>query len=675
MASISDLKPIRTDTWVDAANPTTNYSTRRGLSVALDAALIYLWAKRPDPGVTVLSAILRLYAKGVGPSGSVTLTVRRVDVAWNVATVNWNNRPTTAPANAAAVTKSSSPEGTEWAFDLTTMWQAIADGSLYFGLRVESSVAGVRPLFPSEVVEFTPTLELVTSTRPDAPTILSPSGGRSVSLAKPTVRFDFTDEIGSTLLQAVQVQVDPAGDFVDPLFDSGTVLTDTPGLDLNTFASSRAAAVTITSASTAITSTTAVFVRSDIGQSITGTGIPTGATIASVTSTTAATLSVAATATNSVTKTINRIYLGLVNAAETRWRVRVQDAAGLWSLYSDVQRFRRTDKAIVTITNPAVAPNNFVSEFTPPLAATSSTTLTGWRIILAKVADPTNIRYDTGRVAATGTSIAHTPPSGVLIDNHNYRLTVRAYDAVDRERTPGDAPWAEATRDFTVNESATVATVTTLAASAVTPYPWAQLTFNRSTAPDSFNVLRDGEVIASGLIAADLLVSGTQYRYEDRTAAASRSHVWSVQAVVNRVVSASNPTVTYTIPSYGVWLMDNERNVQVFIAPAPGSRDAGTWGMGEEGTTFTPLGAPHSVRITASLRGWEGNVSGVLLDMHGVDALTWQARLLRLRNRPGQELMLHAGSEAFRVVVANIVTGPTAVPPTTKAVAFDFWQV
>jgi hypothetical protein len=294
---------------------------------------------------------------------------------------------------------------------------------------------------------------------------------------------------------------------------------------------------------------------------------------------------------------------------------------------------------------------------------------------LAKAADPTNIRYDSARVAATGTSIAHTPPPGVLIDTQSYRLTVRAYDALDRERTPGDAPWAEATRDFTVNESATVAAVTTLAATAVAPYPWAQLTWNRATAPDSFNVVRDGEVVAEGLIAADLLVSGTQYRYEDRTAAANRSHVWSVQAVVNRVVSATNPTVTYTIPSYGVWLMDNERAIQVFIAPAPGSRDAGSWGMGEDGTTFTPLGATRPVRVTASLRGWEGTISGVLLNMHGTDALTWQARLLRLRNRPGQELLLHAGSEAFRVVIANVVTGPTAVPPTTKAVAFDFWQV
>lgn len=54
-----------------------------------------------------------------------------------------------------------------------------------------------------------------------------------------------------------------------------------------------------TNLSTAITSATAAWVYDDIGKPITGTGIPAGATIASIQSATAATLSVAATATGS----------------------------------------------------------------------------------------------------------------------------------------------------------------------------------------------------------------------------------------------------------------------------------------------------------------------------------------------------------------------------------------
>lgn len=54
-----------------------------------------------------------------------------------------------------------------------------------------------------------------------------------------------------------------------------------------------------TNASTAITSATAAFANRDVGKSISGTGIPAGATIASVTSATAAVLSAAATAAGS----------------------------------------------------------------------------------------------------------------------------------------------------------------------------------------------------------------------------------------------------------------------------------------------------------------------------------------------------------------------------------------
>ena|SRR5246127_2346 len=53
-----------------------------------------------------------------------------------------------------------------------------------------------------------------------------------------------------------------------------------------------------TNLSTTVTSATAAFTSSDVGQKITGTGIPTNTTIASVTNSTTAVLSAAATASN-----------------------------------------------------------------------------------------------------------------------------------------------------------------------------------------------------------------------------------------------------------------------------------------------------------------------------------------------------------------------------------------
>lgn len=61
-----------------------------------------------------------------------------------------------------------------------------------------------------------------------------------------------------------------------------------------------------TNSTTALTAAAGTFHEEDAGRTITGTGIPAGATIASVTSATAATLSAAATASGSPSVTLGR---------------------------------------------------------------------------------------------------------------------------------------------------------------------------------------------------------------------------------------------------------------------------------------------------------------------------------------------------------------------------------
>ena len=62
--------------------------------------------------------------------------------------------------------------------------------------------------------------------------------------------------------------------------------------------------VTTTATSAAITAPAGTFHEEDAGRTITGTGIPAGTTLASVTSDTAATLSAAATAGGTITATL-----------------------------------------------------------------------------------------------------------------------------------------------------------------------------------------------------------------------------------------------------------------------------------------------------------------------------------------------------------------------------------
>ena len=74
-------------------------------------------------------------------------------------------------------------------------------------------------------------------------------------------------------------------------------------------------ALTKTSGSAAVTAAAGTFSSEDVGRSVTGTGVPAGTTIASVSSGTAATLSANATATNTAAAT-----LGVATEAVTGYR-------------------------------------------------------------------------------------------------------------------------------------------------------------------------------------------------------------------------------------------------------------------------------------------------------------------------------------------------------------------
>ncbi len=74
----------------------------------------------------------------------------------------------------------------------------------------------------------------------------------------------------------------------------------------------------VTSSSTALTSASAVFTSLDVGASVTGTGIPGGATIVSVTNGTTVVLSASTTATGTgVTVTITRTTANAVSGLST----------------------------------------------------------------------------------------------------------------------------------------------------------------------------------------------------------------------------------------------------------------------------------------------------------------------------------------------------------------------
>lgn len=595
-----------TDAFANETRAAENYAatTRLRLDNSSGAKkYAYVYFARPFPlGVNVVSAKLKLYADAKSGSWSAvsrTITVSRVTQAWKAGRLTWNNRPSVTTTGQVAVTKTSSiTDGQLWEFDVTAMLQLVADGTAWYGFRVEINESVLRRLYSANAAVYKPTLELTWSKAPEAPSDLSPSGNRSVVVSKPILRFDFTDEYGNTDMQACQVQINSTDVWTSPSFDSGTVSTSVPQLDLSTTA-----------------------------------------------------------------------YAGLSDGSSTYWRVRVQDGAGLWSGWSTAAQFKRTTRGTLTITNPAASPNDYVTEATPPIIwSLSGRTQKAYQVVIKDV-DGEWI-HTSGKVDGTATS--YTLPKGIIHDDETYTVLVKVWDTIDRQKTPEETEVpTTASRSFTYQRQTSVAAPVGLTATDMTPEPGVQLEWTRSTAPDSWTISRNGKVIDSGVLPVDTLVSGTTYRYVDRTAHPRKSHTYKVRAKVNGVDSKNNPTASVTIKPVGIWLDDEDRGIRVQLL----GNDEGSWTMGETADVYTPVGSTKAVRITQALRGYEGSISGLLTATATKTLAQVEDDLLKLKERPGRTYQLVLADLSIPVVIGNVTIAPTPRAEIERLVTFDFWQV
>ncbi|MFE9497262.1 DNRLRE domain-containing protein [Streptomyces collinus] len=359
-------------------------------------------------------------------------------------------------------------------------------------------------------------------------------------------------------------------------------------------------------------------------------------------------------------------FAGLADGATIYWRVRVQDDSGLWSSWSDITSFTRRVKPTLTILNP---PANEVDEPTPPIIwSLTGGTQTAWQVIVKDSAG--NWLHSSGKT--TSTDVDYTIPAGVLKwYNLSYGLEVRVWDTYNRESTPGDTSWIAAAKTFTYAYDPTTDPVTSLAATLQFPKPIVKLTWNRSTAPDSFVIRRDSEIIKAVLEPVDALVSGTSYTFTDYTASPGQTHVYRVDAVVNGKTSSGSPSVSVKPESVGIWLMDPDEDVYVQILDV----DEGSWSMGEEAAVFSPVGGTKSVRVTQALRGFEGSLSGRIMELPSSLGTVQEQEddIWKLKSRPGRTYTLALSDISMKVVIGNVVVAPLPTRETIKKVSFDFW--
>lgn len=227
------------DAWTESNGAGKNHGESKFLVVRNDGTIqnySFIYFKNPAPrGATVTSATLRLY--GQGTWGSKSIRARPVSAHWVDSQVTWNSQPDVLATFSSTVTQANT-DALEWAFDVTTLIQAMCDGTANYGFRIAATVtdANIAKFYSLDAGDNQPVLDVAWSDAPDTPHTLSPSGGRAVNVSKPILRFDYTDVSGSTALANVQVQINPTNSFAAPAFDSGTVSTTVPQLDLSTTA-------------------------------------------------------------------------------------------------------------------------------------------------------------------------------------------------------------------------------------------------------------------------------------------------------------------------------------------------------------------------------------------------------------------------------------------------------
>lgn len=371
-------------------------------------------------------------------------------------------------------------------------------------------------------------------------------------------------------------------------------------------------------------------------------------------------------------KLADTAYPGLAANATTYWRVRAKDGSGLWSPWSDWASFTRRTKGTLTFVSPSPA-DKVVDDVSPPIVWDFTGTQTGYQVLLAKASAPGKWIYNSGERESDVPQ--HTIPSKVIKDNTTYRVTVRVFDQYEREAVPGDPPYVSKTQEFTVRTVSGVAAPTNFTVQHDDAPLSAILRWERTEAPDSWNIIRDGVVLDSGLLASDLHVSGSTYEYRDYSLKSDVPHTYSVRAVVNGQQSpGATPVEVPATHLTGIHLIDPDRHEYVVIADA----DEGSWSEPEEAEVFAPVGASSVVRIVSGARGKEGSLGGLLIDGFGGLTIDEQVEVLYgMKSRPAGPVRMALADENIPVILGNISIAPsirTRKGQRVREVSFDFWQ-
>ena len=559
------------DGYVRQDRPDDNFGSAARLTVDGTGGSVryaYIFFRKPfGKNAHITNGKFRLRLKGAIAGGPHVFTLKRVEQSWKEGRLNYTNRPDVDATNSADVSVTGGVDGELLEFDIGDMLADVAAGAEWFGVRLEVNTAGVKKLHSAESDEpqFRPEL-LVSWTKGAAePQDLVPAGGRSISLAQPTLQWAAQSVARGEESQAeFEVEIASAnategdGEFVpaNVLHGPGWIASTLSEYDLST---------------TAFT---------------------------------------------------------IDDAEEVFWHVRTKEENGRVSTWSKTAKFRRDTKGVVTITNPPAPAANVVEETTPPFTHTFADRdqeATAYTLFQADGEGGWVKIWDRDRRKTSDLSI--TPPNKLIrSEGVEFKLWVDVYDDIDREDMKGDRAFVRAERIFTYERSGTPASIESLVVTPG-PGPGVILEVERTAQPDFFAIKRNGEIVEDRIPSEDVIDVAPIYSIPYYGLKPRRSSEIEVEAVVlsggKYKHSDDNPTEDVTPTPIGIWLVAPEKGIEIFFA----DREEPRMGIGKSRDELEVMGSRKTITLIDSVRGYEGTIRGILVDYLGVSSHTYKDRL------------------------------------------------
>ena len=360
------------------------------------------------------------------------------------------------------------------------------------------------------------------------------------------------------------------------------------------------------------------------------------------------------------------------------WRVRATNNDGATSEWSDIASFWKISKGTLSITSPTAPFDD-----TSPVVVHS---LGGGRTQAAVqyiVIDPTktvstndlyNVVYNSGKIATTATSFT-LPEKLFTKTGVTYKIVVRVWDTYNRVATSGVTTYLEAILSSAYVKNGTPTVVNSLSQIASND-PGVILQWSRAVRPDYFAVTVDGVYVEQRLDPAVLETSpgGSTYRFKLWTIRPdAANHTVGVEAVTlssGKYINSTGVTLSVASSTKNKWLVCEGLDLATVII-GPTDPD---FVIGEDGETFFVKGRRAPVRITDSMRGYEGTVVGAFADYKSVTAEAWRNIFELIKADENQHPLRLIWRDQNIEIIMGDVDGPSPQKAGWIDVGFAFWQ-